>query len=96
MIHIWAESQYLILATFTLGACPKLLLSNVDSVIDGQITSTNASLSIVSLHIESVAPGECEISFFDPSSPSNQDDVIIVAPSSVGDYAKQMSFRIGE
>jgi uncharacterized repeat protein (TIGR02543 family) len=70
-------------ATFKLGDAPNLLLSNVSSAIDVQITSTNIDLNMDSLHVSNVAPGEYEISFFGPSSEPGTD-------------VKQMSFRIGE
>ena len=81
---------------FRLGAAPNLLLSNVDAVIDGQITSKDTRLNMKSLHVTGVTPGKYELSFFDPSSPPAQDGVFVSAPKPAGvDGARQMSFRIG-
>ena len=80
--------------TFELGAAPNLLLSNVDSVIDGQIISTNASLSTDSLNVENVSPGTYVLSFFGSTLSPNPDNIKIAPLSTDDNGTKQMGFTI--
>ena len=80
--------------TFTFGDAPNLLLSNVDSAIDGQITSTNAGLSMDSLNVEKVGFGTYALSFFGSASSPNPDNVMVTPPLTDDNGAKKMNFTI--